>query len=480
MSVSGRSVAASDDADPSKLRKAMDELCAWEAQSGVFDFKIAEVPIWRALRNDFIERDLLKQHARDESNHNRPTFKRLVIFAGNVLRSLGQLRGVHRYDYIILGFPRRKKVREVWVDNFSDPIIDLLGQDRTLCIERPFTGVHYRPAKTKHILDYDFVIFLARSLSVMLGWSVGLVYSARVRRITTVLCERFGTGRRSTRTAIGVSVIRFWIEAACARWILSVARPKLVFLTSRWVHLPFAFACKQKRIAVVELQHGVPNPDSFKYRTRTDESLDPDWFLTFGEYWSRTDWGIPGDRVLPLGYPYIWERRNTVATHIRSSREGRVMLVSQPEMWSRLSRMFEGIVETHPALQFLLKLHPQDVDQWEERYPIALAANVEVEKDAAKDLYDLFAQWPVVVGYNSTVLFEAAFFGIKTGVLNFDGVNRCPAIEYSGRFNFLELREPSDLAKLLDAEKQEVATGNPFLGAFDSRVWNKVLSRATT
>jgi hypothetical protein len=255
------------------------------------------------------------------------------------------------------------------------------------------------------------------------------------------------------------------------RAAMRVIRPEVVLLTSRWVHLPVIHAAKRSGARVAELQHGVPNLLGYKYSTVADAHVDPDWMLTFGEYWNDFDWGLPRDRVAAIGYRHLWQRRSALA-----SRPGAptaplhdVMLVSQPEMSSRLAGRFEEIVDGNRDLRFLLKLHPQDIHGWAQRYPVGRRPNVVVCDSPSADILELFSKCRAVVGHNSTALFEASFFGLRVGILNWDGTNNCPALRYAGRYNLFELRSVAALRAMLSAPATRPETGNPFLADFDAR-----------
>lgn len=145
------------------------------------------------------------------------------------------------------------------------------------------------------------------------------------------------------------------------------------------------------------------------------------------------------------------------------------MLVSEPGCWQELARPFSETVARHPDKRFILKLHPQDIDNWPSRYPVGLAENVTVVDDPSADLYELFGQCQAVVGYGSTVLYEASFFGLKVCLLNEDGANPSEALSFTGRYNFYEFVELDDFDRMLESDRMDESTdGNPFFAAFDA------------
>ncbi|MBA3563710.1 MAG: hypothetical protein H0W33_06820, partial [Gammaproteobacteria bacterium] len=211
------------------------------------------------------------------------------------------------------------------------------------------------------------------------------------------------------------------------------------------------------------------------YSTPYDAKLDPDAFFTFGEYWNLAEWGLPAEVVEPVGFKYILDRRARFPGGA-ARRGSKVMLVSQPHISRALGAVFGTVVKHRPDVQFILKLHPQDVDRWWERYPCGREMNVQVPVEPSSDLYALFAECRCVIGYDSTVLFEASFFGLAVGILNLDGRNRCSALEFDGRYNFHEIRDPGQIDDLLGAEQSSCEyDANPFFAAFDKARFQRLM-----
>jgi hypothetical protein len=74
------------------------------------------------------------------------------------------------------------------------------------------------------------------------------------------------------------------------------------------------------------------------------------------------------------------------------------------------------------------------------------------------------------------VLFEASFLGLKVGILNLDGRNRCPALEFDGRFNFQELRTTAEFGELLNrTAAADPGAAHPFFAPFDRERFLRVI-----
>jgi hypothetical protein len=446
----------------------------WERDARLSEFKCLGVAAWRLLRKQAVLQYLHSRGVRGKSNYNRPSLRQALCLLAGVGRSFSHLLRLRRRDYLFVGFPRRRLEQGCWVDPFSDALIELLGQDRALCIEKPFAGRHFRPARTRHLVDYDGPIALSALLSRLFFWIVLGVAWREVADLAARLAPTLQLPERGLRRRIAQAVLGFWIEVGCMSIALAIVRPRCLLLTSRWVHAPIIFACKRRGIRVCELQHGAVSREGYAYATMFDAALDPDWMLTFGTYWNDFDWGIPPDRVVAIGYRYIWQRRRS--TPRPQAGRGKVMLVSKPGSNADLARWFAQIVQRHPGVQFILRLHPQDTYEWERRYPIGNAPNVTVSAEAYADLYDSFRGCSAVVGDDSTVLFEAAFFGLNVGLLNLDGTNASPALQYVGNYNFFEIRSLEQLEALLQPQPpSSQGGGSPFFAEFDVASFRRVV-----
>jgi hypothetical protein len=459
------------------LHEHMEDLMTWERTEGLFDYRLNGIPLWRLVRSGQISAYLRRAGVRGRENYNRPQIANVVHFIAGVACSLAQTLRLRRYRYLFIGFARRRLDGGVWVDTFSDPLIDLMGRQDTLCIERPFGGRHFRPARTRHLLYYDWIKAASLVAGRLFAWIVALRGKASVNPIADLIANKLGAPAKPLRRAICRAYMQFWTERQCARFILRRVSPKAMLLVNRGINFGLIAACRERGVRVHELQHGVMQFTSFKHGTRYDERIDPETFLTFGECWTtQFDWGVPRGGARTLGYRYILEER-TARRRTRRTAGSSVMLVSEPGCWQELSRAFGEMVARHPEVHFILKFHPQDIGDWRSRYPVGLAANVTAVEDPAADLYDLFGECRAVVGYASTVLYEASFFGLKVGLLNENGLNPSEALRYIGRFNFFELAVVEDFGRMLASDRlDESKEGNPFFAAFDQALFDELIT----
>jgi len=443
----------------------LQELLDWERDADLYANHWRGLPLWRLVRTDQFRLLTFEAGVRGRNNYNLPGIRGYLAYLISTLVSILHILRLRPYDYLMVGFPRRKRVGAEWLDTFFDPLGEFLSHERTLFVDKPFVGRHYPVPGWRRSVHYDWIRLVANTIAMFDRVAVPRDARGPIATLSVQVAERRRVASRVIERTIGRALIRFRVESALFRWVLRRVRPRSVFLANRWTNFSLINACKRHGVPVYELQHGAVNVDSFKFLTPHDERLDPTGFLLFGNYWRSYDWGLPADCVHVIGHRYIWQRRE------RARHDGdAIMLVSKPGKWKALAAWFDEIVARHPERQFLLKLHPQEVQGWPSRYPVGLRENVTVFDDPGDDLYDLFGHCAVVLGDDSTVMYEASFFGLKTGLLNYDHANPSAAIVFAGTHNFHELNTLDDVERLLvDPTRGVIENDNPFFAGFDEQ-----------
>jgi hypothetical protein len=442
------------------------KLLEWEQGSGLFDVRVGHVVLWRLVRNVILDQYWDKQKLRDRFSHNELQWSSGMAFLNGVFFSLLHVLRLKHYPVLIMGFPRRRLEHNRWVDHFSDPLIQVFGEDSVLCVEKPFGGQHQRPTRTRNIMYYDWIMLFSVMISRVLAPFIRFLNRAAINQVSSTVSERLECSRVRLVKLLARELARVRVEELIMRGLLRVVRPRLILLTTRWVHFPLILAARSRGIPLYELQHGALAPNGFKYETPFDSYMDVDAMLTFGDYWNNVCWGLPREKTHSIGFAYI-EYRKQQYRQMQPVTRRKIMLVSQPEMSSKLADIFKLLVEAYPEYSFVLRLHPQDRDRWADRYPVGSKSNVTISQSSEEELYELFRECLAVIGHNSTVLYEASFFGIPTGLLNLDGSNQCAALSYVGKYNFFEIKHIADLLDVLNASVIDEFYENPFFKRFD-------------
>ncbi len=165
---------------------------------------------------------------------------------------------------------------------------------------------------------------------------------------------------------------------------------------------------------VVEAQHGIINQDHIAY-TLPQSVLNetshparvylPDHLLTFGTYWGEQA-QLPAQKIV-VGFPHLMAQLDQLAaTDCMNTRS--ILFISQWTITDRLVLLAAALARRLPDYHIIYKLHPMEVNFTEKLKPLAGIANLEIVGLA--NVHTIIARAGMIVGYNSTVLFEALAF----------------------------------------------------------------------
>jgi len=174
---------------------------------------------------------------------------------------------------------------------------------------------------------------------------------------------------------------------------------------------------KRRGIPVAEPQHGWIGPTHAAYNHGAAmwsgdlRRTLPDALLTFGPFWSS---GLRSPvPAVAIGKPHLDEA-------IRAREDGpreRVLLVSSVFDTAELTRVGLTLRRALPSRwRVVVRPHPSE-RRVADRVFAELLATDGVELDASSDLYDALSAADTVVGFASTVLYEALAFGARVLVI---------------------------------------------------------------
>jgi hypothetical protein len=196
--------------------------------------------------------------------------------------------------------------------------------------------------------------------------------------------------------------------------VLDRTQPRAIFMqTAAYGDRSALIASAHKRgISVAEHQHGWIGPSHGAYnlgRAMSEGPLRaalPDALLTFGDFWSGSV-RVPFDLV-PVGKPQLDDERVDVSPLIH--REPVVLVISavyDPSATETFTLQLRDALPDGWRVRF--RPHPVERPTVVERYPALAAAGVEFDLDT--DVYRSLRSTRAVVGYASTVLWEALAMG---------------------------------------------------------------------
>lgn len=248
----------------------------------------------------------------------------------------------------------------------------------------------------------------------------------QLQRFTREVIDRFDYPvEPSTAARMGAGLLRVTKQLVAYQQVygrfLDRVRPKTLIMgnASYMNRSPLLPLLRQRGIPVHEPQHGWIGPAHGAYNfgaAFSEPALQaylPDSLLTFGEFWSESI-RHPARRVA-IG-------KASLETAAREERIGfserdRILLVSSIYRTDELMRLARMLRARLPgSLTVVVRPHPSERLGATATFSEALSVHG-IELDDQSDLYRSMAAARVVVGYASTVLFEALPFGVRTFVI---------------------------------------------------------------
>lgn len=205
------------------------------------------------------------------------------------------------------------------------------------------------------------------------------------------------------------------------RELFKKLKPKIIFLnTGFYGHESFIIkVAKDMGIKVAEIQHGVvsKNHGAYNYskniiNSQKFKEYTPDYFLTFGKYWSDQI-NIPGKNYV-LGNPHFHTKIKKYKNNkvIKNS----ILIISQWTLTEEFIKIANFLSSNMKNYKITFKAHPN-----EKKEKINLLNDFEnVELIFNEDIYKLISQNENIVSCYSTALFEALAFENKILILDND------------------------------------------------------------
>ena len=383
------------------------------------DCILGNIPIWRIARFDF--RTKLTGNS-NKTNKNEFKFFQIVF---NFFKSLFQLLALlinrKHFDNIIFPHSRLFKVDDLYVERLSDAVIEYSNIKKSFKIfERCQNGIHKKPRyNNDNIVYLDFISFSYMALSRIICFYVNHKYSKEINGLYIKLSAEFNLDA-SYKRLLNRSVARYVYHYFFYDIILKITAPKNVFIAPRGLdYASIIPLCKKSGVVVCEFQHGVTYGDTVLYSGSYSEICDPDYFLSFGKDNIGTQFGMPIDKVINIGWAYkrYLEKVSVITKYSKNT----ILVVSNPAITSKVFNVIKDLALAFPALLFHIRLHPQEAILDHGKI-IENLDNVKVV-DNTEESFVALSRYSVVIGENTSVIFEALSLGEKVGRLAYGGLS---------------------------------------------------------
>jgi len=371
------------------------------------DLKYREVNLWLEFRNRFFYSLSIGK----ESN--------LVINSAlylTVLKSFfyGFFYWFKSYDsWVFSSSLYRVKVEDKYFDKFFDYPAEKYG--KSLFIELS-TKAHYQRKNiySKFIVSRSPLIILEKIISIFIS-----LKKVDLSIIQDIQAE-YGTSINPSYSAKKI-ISQYKVMKIL---LFFKKTPKTVFIAPAYMSFGYVKALKEKKVKVVEVQHGVINQEHFGYNyyESFDANYFPDYLLTFGgqekEVFNELNTYISKDNIIPVGSYYIDYIIKNYQPTIDVSGYRLVFSVSLQDcvIGNKLMSFLVAISETNKDCLFLLKPRRTEVSVYNDKFEFP--SNVMFVEN--KDVYQVILHSDFHITAYSSCALEAPAMGVKNILINID------------------------------------------------------------
>ncbi len=416
-----------------------------EILCGCGDCLVDGIPVWDAMRYHL---RILYMRAHGINYLNPQSKVKAGPLIRSVIRSFFQFIGFKKScEYLFFSFPRVDRIGGVYLDKFTDPIIEVAGLKSYAIMEYGRGGVHFTPR-----LHNDRVIYLEH---LVLWARIDAFFSGRFRKEHHGELEHLST---CIKAAYGDILSKKKIESRAVYMVRYVHRlaaffkkagGKCVIGPSRaYQALPF-LAAREAGIRTLELQHGITYGETVMYSGFRSTAIVPDWFCEFGDNHPKDVYGINPERMVNIGWA-LFDYLKTVPSELEV-KDKDVLVISAPTVSEKVLNAICILAQENRDSCFYFRPHPHEHLTPEQMDRIKNEPNITLQ-DNSINIAVVLQSFTYVVGENSTVLYEALSLGKRVGRLYFEGLAPLYLTEEE-RPLFWAVSDQTSFRAFLDAER---------------------------
>ncbi len=418
----------------------MDELLNIERKYDVGKIEVNGEQIWPVFRM-FLYSTLFGKQSR------KMHYGLCFIFSSMKSAFYGCFNWFNKYEIICIsssGGGYRRMIDGKYFNRFVDPVIDKLGVNRVLMVEKP-DPLHF-PLKltyTKYIVSERLLDLFTFILSYF------ITYEIKNDRVLDLIKQDYFLQFNERRF-----LKLFVAEKLVYTYLYKLYKPKAVFITCFYNREAKIRAAKELGIPVIEIQHGIIGPNHYAYNHKVmSRDYYPDYLLSFVEYEyasSSEDFIFEKDRVYPVGNYYIdYINSKEISNPLRkltNKYKRSVAVTLQSTVEEETVEFVVEAAELDPDIIYFLLPRPAKDD-----FGMHLPSNVKIINSL--NFYKMMA----CVDYHSTVYstcaIEAPSLGVQNILINLHNKSK----EY-----YSNLLTDEKITKYVETPKEYVQTINRF------------------
>ena len=448
------------------------DICKREIDNKLYDIEANDISIYNVVRRSC--RDIMMslygygenirvQNA--SANECRKTF----------IKSFWQLIKIvitgKKAENLIRSFERIEKVDGLYIDKFTDPLIDYSAiGDSYIIFEKARTGKHLTPRiHETDVFFTDCIYRFAHHLLPILKKLYLKKYNSQVCCLLSTINSTFPEIEINKERTINTIIENDF----CVQFFVFLFRKlgvKKLFAPARGSFMHMIPAAKKLGIKVYELQHGVTYSESLTYSGYNDPMFTPDFFLSFGKINNAWCYGITENKIIEIGWAF---EKYLDTEQSDNNLQNKVLIISSPAISKQMVSITCFLASKNQHIHFFFRPHPNEQIGSEGLKKLKGYPNITIDNNLENILVTLM-RFTNVVGENSTVLYEALSMGKKVGKLHMEGLEPKYLCEEDISL-FYEIKNSDDFVEFIKAPQDDKPSKKLYT-VFKPDVVNKLLN----
>lgn len=405
----------------------MNELLEKEEKYNLWDYKINSLHLWPLIRSTIFSKYLIKKMGYSEPHYISNKYNVLSPKLWKHHLETFYLLNVRRDHFNVLFFNTAavryfNKEKKFYENRLYGRYFESFA--KSLNFENNFQGFF------PNVLPKSENTFIFDTLNILIKFNAEI----NKKGIDTIQKDEIAPFLKAVNSAFSDIVSNDYIEIAITKIlnrfpiikqfylnkILSRIRNKIAFVHCASYLWDRAILTKILHLAgfkVIEVQHGFLSKEDYAYNyppsyikntAHQCREYLPDYLLMFGEYWAGRV-HTPSKKIV-VGYPYLNEISKKLIKCIKPENKS-ILIVSQGTVTKVMVNIAKKLSQAFSNYKIIFKLHPGEIP-FKERYS-SLKSLSNIEIIGNYNIYELIAKSNILIGYNSTTLFEALKFPEK-------------------------------------------------------------------
>lgn len=394
-------------------------LCEREEKSGCYDCEIAGFKAYNLIR--FKVRNAYLQSLGYNFVEKYAGVNYLVVAKSFIVSSFQIIKillGRKKYTTMFYPFLRLDSINGVFLDKFTDPIIENCNIKDYIIFERGRRGYHQKPRQHHCKVIYTNLIDTTADIYAKILYNLFVKkYKEEIERLFhSIDIVMDGVEYNKSYMINRIMYEMFYIKAF--EKFLKRMEIKKIFAPSRSNIACLTYAARKNNIIVSEFQHGITYGETALYSGRRERDFVPDYFLAFGDTPPRNVYGIDESRIYNIGWAFQ-DYIDKIQSDVKISDKD-VLVISGPCMTDKILSATFRLAKENPDVHFVVRPHPAEVVTEEHRKRVEEYSNVDFQ-DPKINVAVAMRPYHNIIGENSTVLYEALTYGKKVARLCFEG-----------------------------------------------------------